>query len=234
MNTRDQRICLWLVPVFGAVLLVAYSIFPGSFPPMSPTMSANQVAAFYRDNLARIRTSMIILNCCEVMFIPFYMVVVVQMQRMANPSRAFSYSYLSAAASGATMFALADIAWLAAAFRPERDPQLTLLLNDFAWMAFIAPIGFIVAQNFCLALGIYLDERSKPIFPRWAAHFNILMAVLMAPGAFAVMFKTGPFAWNGFMAYWVRMSAFALYIVVMFFVVRSAIEQQDLDERAAT
>jgi hypothetical protein len=29
------------------------------------------------------------------------------------------------------------------------------------------------------------------------------------------------------------MSAFALYIVVMFFVVRSAIEQQDLEERAA-
>jgi hypothetical protein len=34
---------------------------------------------------------------------------------MGNPSRAFAYSYLSAAASGGTLFAIADLAWLNAA-----------------------------------------------------------------------------------------------------------------------
>ena len=231
-NISDQRICLWLVPGFGAVLLLAFWIFPGFLPPLSPTMTADQVAHFYRNNTGQIRASMLLFNLCEVAFIPFYMVIVVQMQRMANPSRAFAYSYLSAAASGATLFALADLAWLIAAFRPERDPDLILLLNDLAWMAFITPVGFIMAQNLSLALGIYMDAGTKPVFPRWVGHFNIITALLMAPGAFALMHRTGSLAWDGFWSFWVRNGAFGLYIAVMFFVVRSALGEQARQEAA--
>jgi len=233
MNMNDQRICLWLVPALGALLLLAFCTFPGFFPPFSPTMSAEEVAEFYRANVGQIRTSMLIFNLCGIMFIPFFMVIVVQMQRMANPSRAFAYSYLSAAASGATMFALADLAWLIAAFRPERDPQLLMLLNDLAWMAFITPVGFIIAQNVCLALGIYMDAQSKPVFPRWVGHFNILTALLMTPGAFALMFMKGPLAWDGILAFWLRVGTYGLYVAVMFFVVRAAIEQQAREAGAA-
>ena len=230
MNMNDQRICLWLAPAFGVLLLLAFYIFPGFIPPSSPTMSADEVAAFYRNHVGQIRASMLIFNICGIMFIPFFMVIVVQMQRMANPSRAFAYSYLSAAASGATLFALADLAWLIAAFRPERDPQLLMLLNDLAWMAFITPVGFIIAQNFCLALGIYMDDQTKPVFPRWVGHFNLLTALLMTPGAFALMFMNGPLAWDGVLAFWVRVGTYGLYIAVMFFVVRSALDRQARDQ----
>jgi hypothetical protein len=232
MNTTDQRICLWLVPGFGALLMLAFCIFPGFFPPLSPTLSADEVATFYRNNVGAVRASMLICNVCGVAFIPFFMVIVVQMQRMANPSRAFAYSYLSAAASGATLFALADLAWLIAAFRPERDPQLTMLLNDLAWMAFVTPVGFILAQNLCLALGIYMDAQPRPVFPRWVGHFNIAAALLMTPGAFALMFMTGPLAWDGVLAFWLRVGTYTLYLAVMFFVVRTAINRQAMEEGA--
>jgi hypothetical protein len=233
MNTTDQRICLWLVPGFGALLILAFCIFPGFFPPLSPTLSAEEIASFYRNNVGQVRASMLICNVCGVTFIPFFMVIVVQMQRMANPSRAFSYSYLSAAASGATLFALADLAWLIAAFRPERDPQLTMLLNDLAWLAFVTPVGFIFAQNLCLALGIYMDAQPRPVFPRWVGHFNIATALLMTPGAFALMFTTGPLAWDGALAFWLRVGTYALYLAVMFFVVRGAINRQASEEGTA-
>jgi len=233
MNTTDQRICLWLVPGFGALLMLAFCIFPGFFPPLSPTLSAEEVATFYRNNVGPIRASMLICNVCGVAFIPFFMVIVVQMQRMANPSRAFAYSYLSAAASGATLFALADLAWLIAAFRPERDPQLTMLLNDLAWMAFVTPVGFILAQNLSLALGIYMDAQPRPVFPRWVGHFNIAAALLMTPGAFALMFMTGPLAWDGALAFGLRVGTYVLYLTVMFFVVRTAINRQAMEESAA-
>ena len=232
LSLTDQRICLWLVPGFGALLVLAFFLFPGFLPPLSPTLTAQEVADFYRANFARIRASMLIFNLCEVTFIPFYMVIVVQMQRMATPSRAFSYSFLSAAASGATLFALADLAWLIAAFRPERDPEQLLLLNDLAWMAFVTPVGFIIAQNFCLALAIYMDARAEPVFPRWVGHFNIVTALLMAPGAFALMHMKGSLAWDGFWAFWARTGAYALYVAVMFFVVRSALDRQAREEGA--
>jgi hypothetical protein len=233
MNLTDQRICLWLVPTFGSLLLLAFCLCPGFIPPSSPTMTADEVARFYRSNTAQIRASMLMFNLLGIMFIPFFMVIVVQMQRMANPSRAFSYSYLSAAASGSTLFALADLAWLIAAFRPERDPQLLMLLNDLAWMAFVTPVGFIIAQNVCLALGIYMDAQPKPVFPRWVGHFNILTALLMVPGAFALKYMTGPLAWDGILAFWLRVGTYGLYVAVMFFVVRAAINQQDSEQRVA-
>src|ERR1700738_3254263 len=51
---------------------------------------------------------------------------------MARQSHVFAYCYLTAAVSGATLFALADIFYLVAAFRPDRSPELVMLLNDMA------------------------------------------------------------------------------------------------------
>ena len=226
MNKIDQKICLWLVP-FGCTLFAfAFWNFQGFFPPLSPTMSAEAVADFYRNNLSEIRTSMILCNLLGMSLIPFFILIVVQMMRMKNASRVFAYSYLVAVVNGGTLFALADLAWLNAAFRPERDPQLTKLLNDLAWLAFVTPVGFIIVQNFCLAMAVYLDRGDKPIFPRWVGHFNILTALLMAPSSFAIMFKTGPLAWDGAISFWLHFSTYGIYILVMFFVVRASVLEQ--------
>lgn len=227
MQTRDQKICLWLVPFVVFLFAVALVNFKGFFPPVSPAASAEEVAAFYRDNLGSIRASMILCNLIGVSLIPFFAVIVVQMMRMASASRVFAYSYLVAVVNGATLFALADLAWLVAAYRPERNPQLTMLLNDVAWFAFISPVGFVMVQNFCLAMAVYFDNGARRVFPRWVGHFNMATVFLIAPSAFALMYKTGPLAWDGAISFWLRMATFAVYIAVMFFVVRRAIQTQE-------
>ena len=226
MDLRPQWISLWLVPVFAAILLLAFVAFPGFLPPMSPEMTADQVADFYAKNTTMIRFSMIVFNLCAIMLIPFFMVIAVQMKRMSLPSHVLAYSYLAAAATGATLFAIADIFWLIAAYRPGRDPQLILLLNDMAWLIFIAPVGAFVVQSLCLALAVYLDDGPQPIFPRWVAYFSVLTAVAMTPAVCAVIFKSGPLAWDGVISFWLRIGAFTLNIAVMFFVVRAAISRQ--------
>jgi hypothetical protein len=230
MKLGAQSISLWLTVVFGAVLLAAFVMFPGFWPPMSPDLSAEKVAAFYQQHTTMIRTSMIIFNLCGVMLLPFFMVIVHQMKRMATPSQVFAYAYLSAAATGATLFAIADLFWLIAAFRPERDPQLIMLLNDLAWITFSAPVGMLVAQNVCVALAVYLDRHPQPIFPRWVGHFSIAIALVLAPAAGAAVFRTGPLAWNGLVSFWARVGAYGIYIVVMFFVLRAAIIREEAEE----
>ncbi|MFY1621343.1 hypothetical protein, partial [Micromonospora sp. WMMD736] len=205
---------------------VAFVAFPGFFPPMSPESSADAVAEFYRQHTAMIRFSMITFNLCAIMLIPFFMVIVVQMKRMATPSHVLAYSYLAAVTTGATLFAIADIFWLVAAFRPERDAELILLLNDMAWLIFIAPVGMIVVQNLCLALAVLLDNQPVPVFPRWVAYFSVATAAAMAPAACAVIVRTGPLAWDGAISFWLRLGAFCLYLAVMFVVVRAAIARQ--------
>jgi hypothetical protein len=232
-NIQTQLISLWMAPVFGAVLLIAFLAFPGFFPPMSPAMTAEQVAQFYRDNTAMIRFSMITFNLCGVMLLPFFMVIVIQMKRMATQSHVFAYCYLTAAVSGATLYALADIFYLVAAFRPYRNPELVMLLNDMAWMIFIAPVGAFVAQNVFLGLAIYFDDGPNPVFPRWVGHYAIATAMAMAPAAGAAVFTTGPLAWNGAVSFWLRNGAFALFVVVMFVVLRHVLHRQAAEEGVA-
>jgi hypothetical protein len=229
-NLTAQRISLWITPVSAVIFLVAFLSFPGFRPPMSPAMTAAQVATFFREHTTSIRFSMIIFDLCGVMLVPFFMLIVVQMKRMATPSQVFAYSYLSAIATGATLFAIADLFWLIAAFRPGRSPELVLLLNDMGWIVFTAPVGMLVAQSICLALAVYLDARPRPIFPRWVGHFNLAFAAVVAPAAGAAVVRTGPLAWNGFVSFWLKIGAFSVYLVVMFVVLRNAINQQALDE----
>jgi hypothetical protein len=225
-------ICLWTVPVIGLALLIAFVVFPGFFPPMSPNMSADEVARFYRDHLAEMRFSMVTFNLFGVMLAPFFALIVAQMMQMATPSKVLGFCYLTAAASGATIFALADIFWLLAAFRPERNPDLILLLNDMAWIIFVAPVGMIVVQNLCLALAVSLDARERPVFPRWVAPFSLLVAAAITPAAFAAVVRTGPLAWNGAVSFWLRFGALAVYVGVMFFVLRRAITEQVADDES--
>lgn len=233
-NIRTQLISLWTAPIFGTILLIAFIAFPGFFPPMSPDMTADQVAAFYRDNSAMIRFSMITFNLCGIMLLPLFMVIVVQMKRMATQSHVFAYCYLTAAVSGATMFALADIFYLAAAFRPDRNPDLVMLLNDMAWIIFIAPVGALVAMNLLLAAAIYFDAGPNPVFPRWVGHYAVATALAMAPAVGAAIFRTGPLAWDGAVSFWLRNASFALFVAVMFFVLRGALKRQAAEEGVAS
>ena len=79
---------------------------------------------------------MILFNWFAVGLIPILALIVLQIRRMAHRTPIFSYSLLACAAGGPTIFLMANLFWLLAAFRPERDPQLTQLFNDLAWVTF--------------------------------------------------------------------------------------------------
>lgn len=226
-----QLIALWSLPVFALVFAVAFLALPGFHPPMSPQASADQVAQFYREHTAMIRFSMITYNLCGIMLVPFFTVIVVQMKRMATPSQVLAYCYLTAVVSGATLFALADLFWLIAAFRPERSPDLTMLLNDMAWITFTAPVGMLIVQNLCLALAVYLDAGPAPVFPRWIAPLNIVIAAAMAPAAGAAAWRCGPLAWDGAVSFWGRLATFGGYLAVMFAVTLAAVRREAEEQR---
>jgi hypothetical protein len=230
-----EWILVWTLPVVGMLWVSAFLLFPGFVHPMSPALSAEEVAAFYRDpvNLSRIRTSMILFNWFSVGLVPLLALLVLQIRRMAHRTPIFSYSLIACAAGGPTIFLLADLFWLLAAFRPERDPQLTLLLNDLAWITFATQVGFLIAQSVILSLAIYLDRQARPVFPPWVAHFNLLIAAAMLPAAFAGLALEGPIAWDGVLTFWVRNIAVGVWIAVMGVVLGRAVARQRAEHEAA-
>ncbi|MCV7395514.1 hypothetical protein [Mycobacterium paraseoulense] len=216
-RTDGELILLWSLPVALIIWIASFFLFPGFNPPMSPTMPAEQVAAFYRDpaHIPEVRYSMILFNWFGVCLVPILALIVLQIRRMAHRTPIFSYAMLGCAAGGPTLFLIANVCWLLAAFRPERSPALTQLLNDFGWITFTILVPFLIGQSMILALAIYFDDQPRPVFGRWVAYFNVLVATALVPAAFVGVSLTGPLAWDGFLSFWVKNVAIAVWIVVM-------------------
>src|SRR5215469_14469546 len=239
MNRADgEKILLWTLPVTAVIWVSAFFLFPGFTHPMSPSMTAAQVAAFYRDpgNLSRIRYSMILFNWFGVGLVPILTLLVMQVRRMAHRTPILSYCLLGCIAGGPTVFLIADLFWLLAAFQPGRPPELTLLFNDLAWMFFTTAVPFLIGQSLIIALAIYLDDPGRPVFRRWVAHFNIVIAAALVPAAFTGLALSGPMAWNGLLSFWLKNAAIAGWIIVMSVALGRNIYRQraeDGEQRAA-
>jgi hypothetical protein len=238
-----ELILLWALPFALLIWAAAFLMFPGFTPPMSPKMSADLVAAFYRDpdNLPRIRYSMILFNWFAVAFVPTVILIVMQIRRMAHRTPILSWAVFGCVAAGPTIFLVANVFWLLAAFRPERPAELTQMFNDLAWITFTTcEVPFLVAQSVLIALAIFFDDQPRPVFARWVAHFNLVVAAALLPAAFAALSFDGPVAWDGLLSFWLRNTAIAAWFAVMSLVLvqtvrreRAENAQQDADPAAA-
>jgi hypothetical protein len=220
-----ERVILWTLPAVAVVWIAAFFLFPGFVPPMSPEASATEVAEFYSENLSRVRYSMILFNWFCVALIPILMLIVERMRAMAHRTPVMRYCVIGVSGAAPIVFLTSTVFWLIAAFRPDRSPDLTLLLNDLAWVTFTCGVPFLVALCLFLALAIAYDAQEDPVFPRWVAWFNVVIAIVLVPAAFAGLTQTGPFAWDGLVSFWLRNVAIALWIVVMAMVLRQAMER---------
>jgi hypothetical protein len=224
-----ELILLGALPFALLMWVAAFVLFPGFTPPMSPQMSADQVAEFYRepDNLPRIRYSMILFNWFAVAFVPILILIVMQIRRMAHRTPILAWAVLGCTAGGPTIFLVANVFWLLAAFRPERPAELTQMFNDLAWITFTTcEVPFLVAQSVLIALAIYFDDQSRPVFARWVAHFNLVVAAALLPAAFAALSFDGPVAWDGLLSFWLRNTAIALWFIVMTVVLVQSVRRE--------
>jgi hypothetical protein len=228
-----ELILLWTLPVLAIIWISAFFLFPGFVHPMSPTMSAEEVADFYRDETARIRYSMILFNWFGVGLIPIVMLLAMQIRRMAHRTPILSYSLIACAGGPPSLFLLANMFWLLAAFRPERAPELTQMFNDLAWVTFTILVPYLIAQCLLLALAIYWDRQEQPVFKPWVAHFNLLVVAALVPAAFTGLAFTGPIAWDGLLSFWVKNIAIAVWITVMGVVLVQTIRRQRIEDRVA-
>lgn len=224
MSTIDQTLGAWSGPAFAILLGIGF-LTAGFIPLPAPSLDPGKVVEIYQSRPELIRLGMLIAITSAVFVIPFAAAISTQMRRMQGVSRMPADLQLGAGAAGAILLLMPALVLAIATFRPERDPQITALLHDVGWLLFITPFPLAMAQNLGIALGTLLDKSSQPVFPRWVAYFNIWVALLFLPGGLAFFFKTGPFAWNGLLAFWVAASAFFVWVFVMTFVLLKAIRQ---------
>ena len=221
----DQKMCAWGGP-FCAVFLGIGLLMAGFVPPPSPMLSAQEIAALYQSNTSMIRTGMLLGLLGIAGYCTLVGAISGQMRRMQGISRLPPDLQLGAGAIGVLTVMFPIMIFGVAAFRPERDPQMTQMLNDLGWLIIIPAFPTFLAQFLAIAFGTLQDKSATPVFPRWAAYFNVWVGVLFIPGGFAYFFRTGPFAWNGLLAFWVAAGAFFVWLLVMTWLLLKAINAE--------
>lgn len=231
-QTDGELILFWTLPAMAVIWISAFFLFPGFVHPMSPTMTADQVAAFYRNpaNLTRIRFSMILFNEFCVCFIPVLMLLVMQMRRMAHRTPILSYCMIACAAGGPAIFLIANLFWLLAAYRPERPPVLTQMFNDLAWVTFTIQVPYLIMQSVLVALAVFWDRQDRPVFKTWVANFNLVIAAALVPAAFTGLALDGPMAWNGLLPFWLKNISIVVWIAVMGVVIGQTLRRQRAED----
>jgi len=208
-----QRICAFSGII--CVLLFFAGIVSADFlPPLSPNLSPVQVAAHYQAHTTGIRLGAALIFLSSMFYVWFTAVISGQMQRIPGVHPTVINAQLAAGAFACLTFLVPALLFVVTAFRPDRSPDATLLLNDMSWIILVMPWAPFMPQYFAFAFAILSDPRPQPLFPRWLAYFNIWVELMFTPALVLPFFKTGPFAWNGLFVFWIPATVFtALFIV---------------------
>ena len=222
---RELWFAWWTTVVFYQLFFVCFFVLTRTQPPPNPAWDASRVAAWFNHNHEGLLIGFAIMFLITGMTAPQNALIAYSMRRM-SVSPAFAYSYLVLYSLSAVPGMLVMcIVLTVGAMRPDRDPELTSWLYDFAFLSFVGTMGVFLIGSLVWMLAILLDRNR--VFPKWFGYLNLCNALTEVVVSPAWIFKTGVFAWNGVIAWWIDMVVFGIYTGVFIMLLRKMIQRED-------
>jgi len=209
-----QRACAWSAVVCIVLFFLSF-IIAGFLPVPSPSLGQADVVAMYQLHATGIRAGMLVMMIAGMFLLPPVGLISHHMRRIPGLPVALPYAQLGLGAASAMFFFIPAVLFLVTAYRPDRPPELTYLMNDMSWIFAVLPWPPAFMQNVVIAVAILADGGVKKIFPRWVGWLNIFVALGFVPGSLLVFVKTGPFAWNGVITFGLAGTVFLVWFLVM-------------------
>lgn len=232
MSYRTQRVCLWMAPLAMLIFVLGFVIIARLLPPPSPSMGAEQVKAFYAENTNGIRLGLALTMIAGAVTAPFVGALTVQMRRIEGQESPLAFAQLGLGMLGVLLISLPVMIIQAAAFRPDRSAEAILAIHDIGWIMLVGTYSCVMVQCFVVGACILRDEAGE-VWPRWLAYFNFWVGLLFLPGTLLYFFKTGPFAWDGVFVWWIPLTVFFGWFMVMFGMTLKAVNRQEAAELAS-
>ncbi|MEU9456188.1 hypothetical protein [Streptomyces sp. NPDC048277] len=233
---RLERVSAWC----GFVLLVGFiAAFSAGdiLTPMSPTKSPADIVTFLQDHRTGILWCVVLMVLTVPFEYPYVIVTSLQMRRVEGGWGLLSMIQLTTGVVAPLGFFFPLAILSAAAYRPEiHSPDVLAAMSDIFWLMLVGNACIFVLQVWSIGYASFVDRRERPVFPRWYGWLSLVLGVLLIPGAFVYLFKTGPLAWNGVLANTIPMLTYFVWKIATPIVLLRAIksEEQELAGTAAT
>lgn len=231
------RLCAWSGPVFLIGFLISFGIMGSNLPPVSPALTQADLAAHFMNNANTLRAALVICLVVCTFYLIWCVGIFKVMEHMEGDNHVLSYIQLIGGALTFWVLSMACIFWLAAAFRPERDPAIQQMLYDVGWMTIDTPFFVTSAQMFAIGAVFLSDQREVPLVPKWLCWYGIWVAFTFFSEMIMPFFKTGPFAFNGLFSFWVVFGSFFIWVAALSYYLLAAISRIEIEagqDRPAT
>lgn len=217
MNTRSQTACA-VAGIVGLALILGGFVAAHYVPPPKANWSAAHLQSFYESHADLKRFGIFLMLFGTALFAPLVAGMKVVLDRIEGPSGPLATLQAIIGAAGTVLLILFAFLCAVAAFRPERNPDVTQAFHDAGWfMAFLSAVPFSMQAASIAAVVLGHPET---LLPRWYGYLNISIAVLLLPGAALLLFKTGPLSYHGILGYWIPLVVFATWMVAMAWAIR--------------
>jgi hypothetical protein len=167
------------------------------------------------DNAMGIRLGAVFALLGSTLILPLFAAVSAAILRMSTRSFTLAFTQLACGVIALALPLIVLILYATLVFRPERAVEDVYLLHDFAWLMLVAVAPPPSLQALTIGWAILSDRSEPAVFPRWVGFFCLWVGILFIPGMFAIFFKTGPFAWDGILAFWLPFALFFGWLGVL-------------------
>jgi hypothetical protein len=228
VSERAQRILLWWGLLFTLIYGLAWWLLFHMMPPPSAKWPADHIAQFYREHGAEIKVGAVVASWTSGFMVPIAVVVGVQISRQEKGRPVWSVLAVAGGTLMSVVLVFPPIFWGVAAFSPDRAPAITALMHELAMLTFVTTDQYYIFMWVAIAVACLAPATARySPFPRWFGYYTAWTALMFEPGALAFLFRSGPFSWNGLLAFWSPVVTFFIWIVVMAVLLFKAISQQE-------
>ena len=199
------RFCAWNGYVFMFVFVVAWGLFSGNCPPYSADLPAADIAAFFREQKQWIRLGMVISMTFVICYLIWAVAIARVMAKVVGKDSVLLDLQVWGAGLTVVPVLISQAFWLTGAFRPEGLPDAVLqMLYDMAWLLIDLAYATTSVQMIAIGVAFLSDDRAEPLVPKLLAWYGIWVAFSFAAECLMPFFKTGAFARDGLLNFWVE------------------------------
>ena len=235
MNTKANSTILmfgaWSALIYPILIILGWWIMAGFIPPPKPSATAAEIVSRIQGNTLGIRAGMVVTMFAAMFAIPLCATVTYFLTKIEGFFGPLSVMQVMAAPCMAMITFYPPMWWLIASFRPDRSPDLTLMLNDASWLQWGGGLTTYLPCLFTITIASFIDKSKNPVFPRWFGYVCIWLVLLLLPAECIFFFKSGPFAWNGLISFYLAIAAYALWFPVAFVILRNAVLKLNTPEQ---
>lgn len=194
---------MWSAFAIAAVMSSGFLV-AGLVPPPSPSATATEVVDFYFSDPGSMRAGIALMSVGALFITTFGVSVASRLRRIEGEMSPMAWLQLAATAFIGAVTVLYLFVLLTLMFRSDRDPELILLLSDFAWVPFIGMWQPGALQAIAVGAAVLGDRHTdKPgHFPRWVGWVSLWYALTSLVGLFVPFVAGGALGWTGIVPFY--------------------------------